>query len=173
MFKWIAGFIDRIFAVIGAFTFSQIPLFMLQYQQHLFGRIAELQMQVQAMQSTASLTDKTLHQYVFKFLNSGDIDFKNQGILMNNMIERYQHLKEGYNALQEASVYSKPIVFIKFYDHDIAHSTWHLYEMGFSFSFECLAYAVLGIAIGLMCYRLISKIIKKIFKILAKEKIKI
>lgn len=57
MIKWIGGLIDRIFAVVGALACLQFPLFLQQYQQHLSGHVVELQIQIQAMQRAASVTE--------------------------------------------------------------------------------------------------------------------
>lgn len=160
MLKWIGGFIDRIFAVAGALALSQFPLFMQQYQQHLSGRVAELQMQVQAMRNAAALTGKSLQQYVMKFLQNGDADFKNQGAIMNSMVERYNHLTEGYNALHDSSIFSKPVMFIRYFDWDIAQSTWQSFEIGFSFSLEVFIYAALGIVVGLFAYWIMGRIFR-------------
>lgn len=170
MFKWLGGLIDRLFAVGGALTFSQFPLFMQQYQQHLSGHVTELQTQVQAMRNAASLTGKSLHQYVVKFLSSGDVDFKHQGELMNSMIQRHQSLMEGYNALHDASIYSKPFVFIKYFDWDISKSTWESFEIGFSFNIEGIAYALIGIAFGLFIFWTLRKILKGIMSPFLKSK---
>jgi hypothetical protein len=159
MFRWIGGLIDRLFAVAGALIFSQMPLFMQHYQQHLSGHVNELQIQVQGMRNAAAMTGKTLQQYVIKFLNSGDIDFNNQGELMNEMIHRYNSLSEGYHALQEASFYSKPFVFLKYLDKNIAQSTWNSFEVGLSFNVEGIAYAIIGIGFGLLMYRLVLKVV--------------
>jgi hypothetical protein len=157
MFKWIGGLIDRIFAVAGALAFSQIPLFMQQYQLHLSGHVAELQMQVQAMRNSAALTGKSLEQYIMKFLNSSDLDFKNQGDLMRAMIQRYENLAEGYNALQNATAYAKPFLFIQYFDRDIAQATWPAFQMGFSFNLEGAAYVLMGIVFGLITYWILRK----------------
>lgn len=164
MFKWIGGLIDRLFAVTGALIFSQFPLFIQQYQQHLSGHVAELQAQVQAMKNAASMTGKSLQQYVIKFLNSGDVDFQHQGELMDSMIQRYHNLTEGYNALHEASLYSKPFIFIRYLDWDIAQSTWNSFVIGFSFNLEGIAYAIIGITLGLLVYWLLRKILKGILR---------
>lgn len=157
MFRWVGGLIDRLFAVASALIFSQIPIFMQHYQQHLSGHVTELQMQVQSMRNAAALTGKSLQQYVIKFLSSEDVDFKNQGNLMNEMIHRYNSLSEGHQALQEASIYSKPIVFLKYFDKNIAQSTWNSFEIGLSFNIEGIIYALIGIGFGLLVYRLLFK----------------
>lgn len=160
MLKWIGGFVDRSFAVIGALSFSQLPLFMHQYQQHLSGRVAELQLHVQSLKQAARVTGKTLPQYISKFLQSADTDFHNQGEVMNQMLQRYDYLSQGYQSLQTASIYSKPYVFIKYFDWELARSTWQTFEMGFAFSLEGISYAGIGIIVGLAVYWILCKILK-------------
>lgn len=164
MFRWIGGLIDRLFAVIGALIFSQIPLFMLHYQYQLAGHVNELQTQVGAMKNAAAMTGKSLQQYVIKFLSSDDFDFKNQGHIMNQLIQRYDRLSEGYQALQESSIYFKPFVFVKYLDGPIANSTWKSFKMGFSLSLEGAAYALIGMLTGLIVYTLLRKMLTKIFR---------
>ncbi len=164
MFKWIGGLIDRIFAVAGALAFSQLPLFMQQYQKHLAGHVEELKLQVAAMNHAASLGGKTLQQYVMKFLSSNDIDFKNQGELMQQMVQRYHHMTESYAALKDVSIYSKPFVFIKYFDSSIAQSIWKTFEMGFSFSLEGLVFAVIGIVCGIVVFWALRYVLKALFR---------
>lgn len=164
MFKWVGGLIDRVFAVCGALTFSQIPLFMQQYQHHLAGHVAELQTQVQGMKNTAALTGKSLQQYVVKFLSSEDLDFKNQGELMNHMINRYHGLVESYQALRDAPVYSKPVLFIKYFDWGIGRSTWSSFDIGFSFTLEGAVYAFIGLLLGYFIFWMLSKMLKNILR---------
>ena len=149
---------------MGALAFSQLPLFMQQYQHHLSGHVAELKTQIQSMINAASLTGKSLQQYVIKFLKSEDLDFRNQGELMTDMIHRYDNLRAGHNALQESSIYAKPMIFIRHLDWDIAQSTWKSFEVGFSFSMDGLAYAVIGIVFGLSLFWLLSKVLKTIIQ---------
>lgn len=164
MFKWVAGLIDRLFAVCGALTFSQIPLFMQQYQHHLAGHVAELQTQIQGMKNTAALTGKSLQQYVIKFLSSEDMDFRNQGELMNHMIQRYQSLLEGHHALKDATLYSKPFLFIKYFDWSIGQFTWQSFDIGFSFTLEGGAYALLGMLLGFLIFWILRKFLRGILK---------
>lgn len=163
MFKWIGGLIDRTCVFVGALSFSQIPLFMQQYQHHLAGHVSELQALILSMKESAALTGKSLEQYVSKFLSSTDPDFVRQGELMHQMMQRFQKLQEGYEALNHTSLYSKPFLFIRYFDGSIAKSTWASFEMGFSFSTEGMAYAVVGIFFGLFTYWMLSRMILRLF----------
>ncbi|QLH35042.1 MAG: DUF2937 family protein [Parachlamydiaceae bacterium] len=164
LFSWIGGLIDRIFAVAGALILSQFPLFMQQYQQQLTGHISELQLQINSMRNAALLTGKSLKQYILKFLQSEDLDFKHQGEILNNMLQRYDHLLQGQQALQEAPFYAKPILFVRYLDLDIARSTWAKFEVGFPLNPEGFFYAILGILLGLAIYWALRKICQRFFK---------
>ncbi len=49
----IGSLIDRIFVVVGAFIFSQAPQFFSLYSQRLGGHVAELTLQIRAMEKVA------------------------------------------------------------------------------------------------------------------------
>jgi hypothetical protein len=151
----LGGLVDRVFSVAGAMLFFQAPFFMTQYQHQLYGHVSELQSQIQTMTKAAALTGKTLQQYVAKFLASGDTDFTSQGRIIHGIIERYQELNTSYNALQEASIYTKPYFFVKYYDWNIGISTWHSFTAGFSFTTESLVYTAAGLLFGLVFYRML------------------
>lgn len=167
-----SGLMDRIFAVVGAFTFSQWPLFMQHYQNHLTGHASELLIQIEAMRRAASLSGKSLQEYVLKFLSSSDLDFKNQGELMQQMIDRQRHLTEALESLQQAPLYFKPFFFIKYYDKNIGYSTWESYQTGFLFNGEGAIYSLIGIIFGLCLYWMIQKLFKfTIFSAFKKKQI--
>lgn len=163
MLKWINGLIDRIFVVIFALIFSQAPLFMQQYKQQLSGHVAELHIQIDSMRRAAQISGKTLDVYIRKFLQNADPDFSRQGELMQGMTNRYSNLLNAYQALNDATVYSRPFAFIKHVNLDIAKRTLHNYEFGFLFSIEGLAYALLGGTVGYFIYALFSRFLASLF----------
>lgn len=157
----IIALLDRIFAVMGAFLFSQIPTFMQQYGQQLTGHAQELKMQLDLMTKTALQSGKTLDQYIHKFLQYADVDISAQGRLMQDMVVRYQTLSEASLALNQASVFSKPFVFFKHLYPDIVASTFHLFTPSISFTLEGLAYALIGIFFGYTTFFLLKKLFRK------------
>jgi len=159
MFGWVLKIIDRIFAVIGALLFSQLPLYMLYYTQQLQGHVAELKLQVDAMGHAAAQTGKSLHQYVLKFLSSTDADFNSQGHFMQGMIDRFDSLSTGLQALHNASVWERPYVFFKYFNIEIAKSTWSHYKVGVPLSFEGAIYALFGILAGLALFFLLKRLL--------------
>jgi hypothetical protein len=66
--------------VIGAFVASQIPEFIQQYTQRLAGHVNELYRLLNQMRQVASYSNKTLDQYIQKFITSSDPDFARQGV---------------------------------------------------------------------------------------------
>lgn len=148
MLRWIGGLCDRICAVIGAIICAQAPLFMQQYSQQLVGREAELHHQVEAMRQAASISGKTLEQFISKFLASGDIDIARQGELMQNLVDRWQALTKALSALQHSSVFERPFIFLGHLNVDTFKSTFYNYSIGLPLTLEGAVYAIIGIAIG-------------------------
>lgn len=148
MWEWLGGLLDRICAVIGAVIFVQIPLFINQYTQQLFGRESELRLQVDAMRNAANLSNKTLDQYVGKFIQNADVDFSHQGAIMQAMIDRWHTISEGLSALQDSSVFTRPFVFFAHFNSDTFSGTLKEYTFGFPFTIEGAVYALLGILVG-------------------------
>lgn len=157
MFKYFIKLLDRIFAVVGALLFSQIPLFMHQYLQGLIGHEAELRLQVEEMRRAAMQTGKTLEQFINKFLASGDIDFELQGAVMKAMLNRWQYLSDNLISLNNSTVFTRPFVFISHLDFDIAKSSLTNFEPGIPFSLEGGVYLMIGMLFGLLIFYSLRK----------------
>ncbi len=156
--RWLIKIIDRLCVVAGALFCSQAPLFMQYYSQQLAGRVAELQTQIKAMTLIATQTGKNLSSYILKFLNSQDEDFRLQGELMKEMVTRANHLTEGLQALQEATVWQKPLAFLQFFSWDVAQTTWDTYKVGIPLTAEGFIYALLGTLLGFLLFTLLKRI---------------
>jgi len=157
----IVDLLDRIFAVIGAFLFAQIPQFYQQYTTLLSGHLAELAFQITQMENSAKSTDKTLGQLIQKFLASSDPDFHNQGNLMQNSYERWAEFTKALQALQESTFLSRPFVFLRYFDWQIFKETFSQFTVGFSFTIESLIYAIVGIFFGYLMFQLFFKSFSK------------
>jgi hypothetical protein len=166
MLKFINGMVDRLFAVAGGLALSQAPLFMLQYTQRLAGHVQELQLQVAMMRQAASLTGKSLEQYVGKFLASQDPDFLSQGILMQKMTVRADLMARQLHALQEATPLSRPFIFLSHINWEIARPTLKAFEPGLSFTLETGLYMVVGIALGYASYSLVRLGLRRMGRLL-------
>lgn len=165
MFKWFGGLLDRICAVAGALAFSQVPLFMQQYKQQLSGHVVELQLQVKAMRQAAMLTGKTLEQFIGKFSSSTDGDFARQGEIMHAMVLRWQALTDGFTALNEASTFSAPFVFLSHFNLEIAKETAGAFSPGIPLSLEGGVWAVIGIAAGYLLFYTVKRGLRAVWYI--------
>lgn len=154
MLRVIGTLADRICAVCGALVFSQLPLFMQDYQQQLVGRISELRIQIQAMQQIAG--DRTLDTYIQKFVSHNDSDIAQHGELLMGVMKRYESLQHAYTSLMQNGPLTKPIAFVSNLHQDVALSTWSHFEFGIPLSVEGGIYALIGIVVTMGVIRAIS-----------------
>lgn len=153
MWGLVSKTIDRLFAVGGAFALCQLPLLVQQYSMMLSGHLAESRRQINMMQHAASLTNKTLQEYIAKFLGQQDLDFVHQGQIMQSMQTRYEELNQAYSALQQSTVWSRPFVFLKNLDSTVFWDTARDFTPGLTLTLESLVYAVVGLGLGVLIYR--------------------
>lgn len=153
MFKEI---VDRLFVVAGAVLFSQWPLFMQEYQQRLAGHIEELKVQLKAIGNVAAQSGKSIDQFIQKFISSSDQDFSNQGALMHAMQQRLIKLSDGLSGLQGASPLTKPFIFLKQLDIEIAKGCFGNFKPGVLFTAEGVCYTLVGMAAGYLLFKLLG-----------------
>lgn len=171
MFKWSIALFDRIFSVGGAAVLSQLPQFMQQYSQRLSGHLSELERQMNLMQNAAEASGFSLHEYIQKFIHSNSEPvFNKQGEIMQQMVDRFQDLSVALTSLQEASLYHRPIVFITHLNGDIARDTWNAFQPGIPTNIEGLAYAFIGMLLGIIAFYTIKKLISSCFNKLRSKK---
>lgn len=164
MFKWLSFIIDRIFVVLGALLFSQIPNFFIHYTQRLGGHVSELKLQIDAMQQAALKSGKTLPEFIHKFQSHGDADIALQGGIMNDMMARFIDLSSAYTAMLDATPLSRPMVFFKSFQWNIAQMTFQDFTWGFSVTLEGAIYAFLGMFVGYLTYTSCRMIMRRTWK---------
>lgn len=162
MLKWFGGLMDRIFAVVGAIILAQAPLFMQQYTQQLVSRESELRLQVGAMRHAASLSGKTLEQLAQKFIENSDADVARQGEIMLAMLSRWHNLSDALAAMQESSIWSRPLAFLYHLNTDAFSSTLHHFTIGLPLNMEGGVYALLGLAMGCLVFTFFKGLCRKI-----------
>lgn len=156
--KWFTEIIDRLFVVAGAALFSQLPIYMQEYQQRLAGHVDELGHQLATLRKLAKEGGKTLEQYIEKFLASGDADFVAQGAFLESMQYRFLKLSDALRGLQESTVFSKPFLFLKSIDFSIGKETLYSFQPGLLFTVEGACYLLAGMAVGYAFFRLLSSL---------------
>lgn len=164
MKKFLFTMVDRIMAVLGAFIFCQIPSFMQQYTQLLLGHLEECKRLLATIEHNASQSNKTILEYIQKFLTQQDPDFVNTGLLLQNIQQRSIELSTSYSNLQQASLWKKPFVFLSQLDSGIFKETYSGFVPALSFSLETIVYALFGMVFAIMMLRLASWGCRSIFR---------
>jgi hypothetical protein len=155
--RMIGRMIDYCFAVAGAVLLCQFPLFIQQYMLLLTGHLSESRLQFKVLEETAAMSNKTVAEYIHKFAMSPDLDFIHQAQWMQSIQTRAESLGQAYATLQEASIWSKPFVFLFHFDRSIFAETVHAFSFGLPMTLEGLIYAICGIGLGAFCYRLLQR----------------
>jgi len=114
---------------------------------------------INQLNQMSSFSYKNLDQYIQKFKESTDPDFKRQGEFMQGIITRWEELHQSLINLTQSSFWLRPYYFIKHFQSDIAHSTFDSFQPGFNLTIEGLCYAGAGMILGWALFQVISKII--------------
>lgn len=152
------GILDRIFSVIGAAAFSQIPEFMQQYIQRLGGHADEAQHHVGLIKKAAKLSGHSLSTYIETFITDTDPTIVQQGQLIQRTIERARELAEALQAISNASVFTKPFVFLAKIKYPIAKATLENFQPAVPITIENLIYALIGLFFALGFYQFVVKL---------------
>lgn len=152
VFSAAEGFIDRVLCVAGAVIFSQAPEFMQQYLQRLGGHVDEARRQLRQFESVARQSSLTLEQLVHQTQTNTDPAVAKLGAVMTAAVTREEHLASAQDALLHASWLSRPFVFLRHFDADIAHATWAVFKPAVPTTFEGLVYAVAGMLVFVGLY---------------------
>jgi hypothetical protein len=158
MTKWIKPFFERLFSICLALVFLQAPAFMNQYYLILKGHVQELFIQIMKLTDIAGFHQKTLQEYILKFSQSGDPEFKSQGLFLEQLVERYTNLNQALTSLENASIVEKPIIFLKNMDILLVKETWQNFSFTLSFDLQGFVYLLMGFFIGLAIFHLIVKL---------------
>ena len=144
--------IDRILCVLGAVLFSQGPEFMQQYLQRLGGHLDEARRQLTVFQQTAAQAGLSLDQFISQTGANPDASVARLGGVMTGAVERVSSLQSAHDALLHASLWDRPIVFIRHLDVAIARATGAVYQPAVPTTVEGLLYALAGMLVFLALY---------------------
>lgn len=143
-------FLDRAACVAGALVFSQAPEFMQQYLQRLGGHLDEARRQLQQFQAVAAQSGLTLDALIAKTSTNPDAAVAKLGGVMHAAAERVDYLLNAELALRDASLWTRPFVFLRHLDAGIARSTWAVFKPAVPTTVEGLVYAGVGVAVALL-----------------------
>ncbi len=163
MASWLCRIIDKVGMCAGALLFSQLPLFIQYYTQQLAGRVHELRWQVEAIRQVALQSGKGLDQYIQKFISSADPDFVLQGQLIQQMVSRWQYYSDGLQALEQSSLWTQPLVFLRYFDWSVARSTYENFTAGVTLNSEGLIFGGIGMILGYLCALCLREVANVLF----------
>ena len=149
-----AGLLDRALGVIGAVVFSQIPEFMQQYLQRLGGHLDEARRQLLQFQQTAAQSSLTLDRLIGQTSMNADPAVAKLSGVMTEAITRVDTLAAAQSAMQSASLWTRPFVFLRHVDPAIARGTWAIFKPAVPTTIEGLVYALFGMLVLLALYHL-------------------
>src|SRR5580658_9093907 len=109
----VEGLFDRALCVIGAVLFSQIPEFMQQYLQRLGGHLDEARRQLGQLREVAVQSNVTLDQLIANTSANADPAVARLGGVLRETAARVDILTADSLAIQGASLFAKPFVFLR------------------------------------------------------------
>lgn len=168
--QFLDGIADRLSAALGAVALSQFPQFFGQYIQRLGGHRDEAKLALDRYYRAAQELDMTLEEYIQEHLTSASEVFISSGRVIQELLERYQSLQQAYQALQEANIYNRWVVFLREVDWAIAAGTWDDFMPGVPTTVEGLTYALGGLLIGWGLYSLLKLVVTSPFRLLKRSK---
>ncbi len=148
------GLLDRALCVIGTLLFSQVPEFMQQYLQRLGGHLDEARRQLEQFQQTATQSGLTLAKLIEQTTANADPAVAKLGGVMTEALARVDTLATAQAAMQHASLWSRPFVFLEHVDTAIAHATWTIFKPAVPTTLEGLLYSLAGMLTLLAIYHL-------------------
>ena len=150
-------FIDRVLCVLGAVLFSQAPEFMQQYLQRLGGHLDEARRQLAHFQQVATQAGITLDRLISQTSASPEPTVAKLGGVIGETVARVDTLAAAQAALQDASLWTRPFVFLRHLDPAIARATWSIFKPAVPTTAEGLVYALAGMLVLLGVYHLALK----------------
>lgn len=148
------GLLDRVLCVAGAVLFSQAPEFMQQYLQRLGGHLDEARFQLAQFQRAAAQSGLTLERLISQTTANSDPAVARLGGVMTDAVQRADALAQAQDAILHASLWTRPFVFLRHMDSDIARATWTIFRPAVPTTAEGLVYALVGVAVLLGLYHL-------------------
>jgi hypothetical protein len=161
--KFLDHIVDRILAALGAILLVQFPQFYAAYLQRLGGHLDEAHRVVGQYIRAASVNHLTLNQYINIHLTSNNQVFISTGKLIQNFVERLQHLQASMEALQGASPWGRWWVLLKEMDLSIIRQTLVNFTPGIPMTMEALVYALIGLIFSFGIYQGVKNLIRFLF----------
>ena len=124
--------------------------------------MAELKLQIDAIQDVALKSGKTLPEFIQKFQAHSDMDISLQGNVMKEMTSRFMDLTTAYGSMMDASPLFKPFVFAQHLQWSVAKGAFQDFSLGVPFTLEGGIYALLGMIVGYSIYSSLKFLLSKL-----------
>lgn len=144
--------VDRVLCVAGAILFSQAPEFMQQYLQRLGGHLAEARRQLAQFEEIAHKAGKSVSELAAQFSANADPSVSSMGRLVADTQHRVDLLSAAEAALRDASLWTRPFVFLRDMDGAIARGVAGVFRPAVPTTAEGIVYAFIGIVVVLGLY---------------------
>lgn len=156
--NYIGGFFgslfERIFVFFVALLLSQAPQYMNLYLNVLAGSRAEAEKSVKIIAEKAAELGMTTNEFIADLTNSQSQAAKKSGEVHQIQITRLDKLKKAFEAIKNASAFTRPFVFLKHVDWALAKNVQ--FQPALPFTFESLVYVIVGIILGMLLYRVLA-----------------
>lgn len=153
--KYIGGFFgsvaERIVVFFAALFLSQAPQYMNLYLNVLAGARATYEKSVKEIAEKAGELGMSTKEFIDDLAKSQSQAGKKSGELHQNQITNLEKAKKAFDAIKNASAFSRPFVFLKHADWALAKNVQ--FQPAFPLTLEALAYVIVGIILGMLLYR--------------------
>lgn len=153
--KYVGGFVgsvaERIVVFFTALLLSQAPQYMNLYLNVLAGSKATYEKSVKEISEKAAELEMSTKQFIEDLVKSQSQAAKKSGELHQNQITNLEKAKKAFDAIKNASAFSRPFVFIKHVDWALAKNVQ--FQPAFPLTLEALIYVIVGIILGMLLYR--------------------
>jgi hypothetical protein len=144
--------LDRALCAAGAVACAQLPEFMQQYLQRLGGHLDEARRQLESFARVARESGLSLADYIARLSANADAPVAKTGGVIRDLAARVDELAAAERALRETSAWTRPFVFLRDLDRDIAGGTWGVFRPAVPTTLEGLMYAAAGVVLALAIY---------------------
>lgn len=117
-----------LFALFVALGFSQVPVFVQEYEQRLGGAMDELARVIDQDRANAQAVGMDLNAFLQKHELSGDTAFHKTGKAMRDRLDRQAQLQESVRVLDSAPVWQKPLIVAQTANRDMMRRTWEKFS---------------------------------------------
>lgn len=153
--KYIGGFFgslaERIVVFFAALFLSQAPQYMNLYLNVLSGSLATYQKEVKIIEDEAASLEMTVKAFIDDLAKSPGKVAQKSAEIHKGQIDRFEKTKKAFAALEKATVFSRPFVFLKHVDWSLAKSV--KFQPAFPLTLEAFVYVIIGIILGMLVYR--------------------